>query len=159
MTAPTGLQPPASAAGANHRLQGSRRWWASPGWVVSALCWAGSLVVVASSVIHFHLWSTGYRHIPTIGPLFLAQAVLGLMVALVVSVTRQWWTALAGALFAVGTIGGLVVSVEIGLFGFRDSFSAPDAHASLLTEAAAAVILAAAAVVDVVQRHRAGDPI
>lgn len=32
---------------------------------------------------HLHLWQDGYRHIPTIGPLFLAGAVSALAVAAV----------------------------------------------------------------------------
>ena len=36
---------------------------------VALLAWIG--------YIHLHLWQEGYRHIPTNGPLFLLDAVLG----------------------------------------------------------------------------------
>lgn len=130
------------------RRSGLKRGWstlaARPSAVSSALCLTGAVLLVVSSVIHLHLWSTGYRHIPTIGPLFLMQGVVGIAVALAVAATRRAWAALVGALFAASTIGGLVLSVEVGLFGFRDSLSAPDATLSLAVEAAALVVLTAA---------------
>jgi hypothetical protein len=128
--------------------RGPRGWWSllvgRPGPASVALCLVGAALLVVSSVIHLHLWSTGYRHIPTIGPLFLLQGVAGIALALVISVSRRPWAALAGALFAASTIGGLLVSVEVGLFGFKDSLSAPDATSSLVVESAALVVLAVA---------------
>ncbi len=124
---------------------------ASPGLPASLLCWAGSVLLILSSVIHFHLWSDGYRQIATIGPLFLAQAIAGIVIALVVAISRHFILALAGALFAAGTIAGLIVSVEVGLFGFKDSFSAPYATVSLVIEAAAFAVLVAAALIGI--RH------
>jgi hypothetical protein len=110
--------------------------------------------LIVSSAIHLHLWSTGYRHIPTIGPLFLLQGVAGIVMAVAVAVSRQAVVTAVGALLALGTIGGLVVSVEIGLFGFKDSFSAPDATLSLVVEAAAFVVLAAASVAGLLRARR-----
>jgi hypothetical protein len=127
---------------------------ASPGWAVTALCWSGSLLLVVSALIHLHLWSTGYRHIPTIGPLFLLQGAAGIVLAVAVAVSRHVLVTVAAAGFALGTIGGLLVSVEVGLFGFKDSFSAPDARVSLAVEAAAFVVLASASVLEIVQSRR-----
>ena len=118
----------------------------------TVLCLAGAVLLVLSAAIHLHLWSTGYRHIPTIGPLFLLQGVVGVGVALVVAVTRRAWAALVGAAFAASTIGGLLLSVQVGLFGFQDSLNAPDATLSLVVESAALLILAAAALVGVRRR-------
>ena len=110
-------------------------------------------MLVVSGAIHLHLWSTGYQHIATIGPLFLLQGIVGILIGLAVAVSRHYRVALAGALFAAGTIGGLVLSVEVGLFGFKDSFSAPWATDSLIIEIAAFIVLVASALVGV--RHRA----
>ncbi len=132
---------------------GPRRWWtqlaAPPTATSSILCLAGGVLLVVSSVIHLHLWSTGYRHIPTIGPLFLVQGAFGIVLALAIGISRRAWTALAGALFVASTIGGLLLSVEVGLFGFKDSLSAPDATLSLVVESAALVVLASAALLGV----------
>ncbi len=132
---------------------------APPGVLQTILCLAGALLLVVSAGIHLHLWSTGYRHIPTIGPLFLMQGVAGIVLGLVVAVTRRGAAALLGALFAASTIGGLILSVEVGLFGFKDSLSAPDATLSLVVESAALVVLAAAVIIGSHRTHRVGSPI
>ncbi len=110
-----------------------------------------------SAVIHLHLWSTGYRHIPTIGPLFLLQGVVGLALAAVVVATRRGWASLSGAVFAALTIGGLLLSVNAGLFGFEDSLSAPYATWSLVVESAAVVILGAACLAGTRRRGAVGQ--
>lgn len=139
-TGPTTGTPP------THRTAGwLRPLIARPDLAHSALFWTGAVLVAASAAIHLHLWSTGYRHIATIGPLFLLQGVAGLLAAVAVAVTRHWLVATAAAGFVAGTIGGLLLSVEVGLFGFRDSLSAPYATSSLIIEIAAVVVLVAAA--------------
>lgn len=137
----TGGTTPA-ATSARNRLRRS----GPPGMAVTVASWAGAAALAGSAAIHFHLWSTGYRHIHVIGPLFLLQAIGGVLLAVAVAVLRQPVAAAAGALFAAGTAVGLVVSVEVGLFGFRDSYAAPYATLSLVAEGAAFVLLGAAAV-------------
>lgn len=104
--------------------------------------------------IHLHLWSGGYSHVPTIGPLFLANFVVAVTVALAVlaAPVRLLVPAAAGAvLTAAGTLMALILSVNVGLFGFRDSSGAPFAHLSVWVEALAVVagsaLVARAAVV------------
>jgi len=149
---PTDLDIPAATTRTSSEPSGSlasawRRLTVVPGLVSSVLCVAGAVLLVLSGLIHLHLWDTGYRHIPTIGPLFLVQGVAGILVALAVALLRRPVTALVGALLAAGTVGGLVLSVEVGLFGFRDSFSAPYATMSLVLESVAFVVLVGATLV------------
>jgi hypothetical protein len=59
--------------------------------------------------------------------------------------------ALGGPLFAAGTIGGLILSVDVGPFGFMDSLRAPNATTSFVVEAAAFVVLLTAALLG--RRH------
>jgi hypothetical protein len=73
-----------------------------PDQATTILCLTGGLLLIVSAIIHLHLWSIGYRNIPTIGPLFLLQGVAGIMLAMAVVTTRRALVALAGALFAVG---------------------------------------------------------
>ena len=97
----------------------------------------------ASAAIHIHLWDTGYRHIPTIGPLFLLQSVTGVVLALAVFSAPGAWSGLAGlagAGFLISTAAGMVLSAEVGLFGFKDSYSAPWTKASLAVEVIGAVL-------------------
>jgi hypothetical protein len=114
----------------------------------------GAALLACSSAIHLHLWWDGYRSIPTIGPLFLVQGIVGIALAVGVVVLRRPCALAGGALFALGTMGGLLASVNVGLFGFRDSLSAPWAVESLALEAVAAGALAVAAAMVV----RSGRP-
>ncbi|HUC04194.1 MAG TPA: hypothetical protein VL961_02270 [Acidimicrobiales bacterium] len=104
----------------------------------------GALLVVWSAYIHFHLWdSVGYRTIPTVGALFVVQSVVGLVLGLGVAVVRRAWLALSGAGFVAGTLGGFLLTVSLpkGLFGFKDSWSAPFARQAFGIEVAALVVL------------------
>jgi hypothetical protein len=105
---------------------------------------AGGLLLVWSSYIHFHLWdSEGYRHIATIGPLFLLQSIAGLVLGVLVIVVRRVWAAVLAAGFALSTMAGFLISVEVGLFGFKDSWEAPFAHDAFFVELTAAIVLIA----------------
>ena len=74
--------------------------------------------------IHLHLWLEGYRQIPTDGPLFLLDAVAGFALA---AALLAWPRPLAGLLAAgyiASDIGALLISLTVGLFGFKESISA-----------------------------------
>jgi predicted lipoprotein with Yx(FWY)xxD motif len=80
----------------------------------------GAGLLAATGAIHLDLYLTGYRNIPTIGWLFLLQviAAFGLAVAQLVPGGRL--AAAAGAAFAASTLGGYLLSIWFGLFGFRE---------------------------------------
>jgi hypothetical protein len=102
----------------------------------------GGLLIVWSSYIHFHLWQKiGYRHIPTIGPLFILQSIVGLMVGILVIGVRRIWAAVLGVGFALSTLIGFLITVEHGLFGFRDQWSAPFGAQAFAIELATIVVL------------------
>ena len=107
----------------------------------------GGLLLVWSAYIHFHLWGEtgGYRSIATIGPLFLLQSIAGLVIGLGVIVVRRLWAALVGIGFALATLAGFLLSVDHGLFGFKDSWLAPFAQQAFGIEVAAVVVLGVAA--------------
>jgi hypothetical protein len=74
--------------------------------------------------IHLHLWAEGYQQIPTDGPLFLIDAVAGFALALAL---LAWPRPLAGLLavgYVVSDLGALLISLTVGLFGFKGSISA-----------------------------------
>jgi hypothetical protein len=114
---------------------------------VNLLIWAGSGLLAASAVLHFHLWSSeGYRHIPTIGPLFLAQAIIGLLLAAATALFRRLILVIGAAGLAASSVGALLISIWWGLFGWQDSFGAPYVGLALAIEVLAAVLLGAASV-------------
>jgi hypothetical protein len=78
--------------------------------------------------IHLHLYSTGYRHIHTIGILFLLNGIGGLLLAaalLVVPRLLLGVVATLAAIFTAGTLVGLLLSMHGGLFGFDEFAGAP----------------------------------
>jgi len=94
----------------------------------------GAALVMWSAAIHLHLWSQGYRHIPNIGPLFLAQGLLGFGIAAGVLAVRHVLTALAGAAYLAATSTGLFLSATVGVFNFHDGLDAPYAGLSLTVQ-------------------------
>ena len=103
---------------------------------------SGSGLLAASSGIHLELWFTGYRTIPTIGPLFLVQVIAGALLALLLLLSRRLFIVVAAAGFMIATIVGLLLSISVGLFGFMDTLAAPFAGLSLSIEVAGAAVLA-----------------
>ena len=81
---------------------------------------AGPGLLIASGAIHLDLYLTGYRSIPTIGWLFLLQVIAAFGLGLAVLALRSRLAAAAAAGFALATLGGYLLSVWIGLFGFKE---------------------------------------
>ena len=126
---------------------GPRRLTKFTGWVATAAYVVGGLLLVCSAYIHIRLWkSDGYRHIPTIGPLFIVQSIVGMVIGVAVVVVRRVWIGVLGAGCAVTTMAGFLLSMAVGLFGFQDAWSAPFAKEAFLIEIMATVVLVAAAV-------------
>ena len=122
----------------------------APGWAAVILRVAGSGLLIATAAIHLDLYLTGYRTIPTIGWLFLLQVIaafgLGLAVLVIPSrlVVASRLAAAAGAGFALATLGGYLLSVWTGLFGFKEVRTTAGIVAGVV-EVAAFVVLAALA--------------
>jgi hypothetical protein len=114
-------------------------------WTVTALAVAGAGLLVWSAVIHLQLWADGYRDIATIGPLFLIGSIADIVLALLVLVFRRLVVLVAGAGALALTGAGLLLSVYVGLFGFTESLSVPNARLSLYEEFAGAAVLLVAA--------------
>jgi len=108
---------------------------------------AGTGLLWATAAMHLDLYLTGYRTIPTIGWLFLLQVVAGFVLGGLVLVWRSRLVAGAGALFALGTLGGYLLTVQFGLFGFREVRTTAGIVAGII-EVAAFVVLAVYAVTD-----------
>lgn len=109
---------------------------------------AGAGLLIATGAIHLDLYETGYRSIPTIGWLFLLQVIAAFALALAVLVTIRTviafpLAAAAGALFALATLGGYLLSLRFGLFGFREVRTTAGIVAGVIDVAAFAALAAA----------------
>jgi hypothetical protein len=103
------------------------------------LCDAGLLV--ASGLIHLHLWDIAYRHVETMGVLFLVQVAACLIAAVLLLAFRRLIIVLGSAALMAGTIAGFVLARTVGLLGFHLNFSSGLAYTVLVIEAAAVVLL------------------
>jgi predicted lipoprotein with Yx(FWY)xxD motif len=101
----------------------------------------GAGLLIATASIHLDLYLTGYNTIPTIGPLFLLQVIVGFAAGLAVLATGSRLVAAFGAVFALSTLGGYLLTVQFGLFGFREVRTTAGIAAGVL-EVAAFVALA-----------------
>jgi hypothetical protein len=116
-------------------------------WAVTLLAVAGAALLAWSGVIHLELWSDGYRDISVIGPLFLIQGIGSILLAVALAAFRRLALLAAGAVLAAATAAGLLLSADIGLFGYVESLAVPYAETSLVVEFTSAAVLAAAAVI------------
>jgi hypothetical protein len=108
------------------------------------LVWIGAALLVVSGLVHLHLWDIAYRHVDTLGPLFVAQGVAAIAVAVVLVLWPRGLVVLAGLALAAGTILGFVKALNGGIFGFTLPVVTSWAKLALGAEIGAVVTLAAA---------------
>jgi hypothetical protein len=118
---------------------------------VGLLAWIGYL--------HLHLWLEGYRQIPINGPLFLLDGVAGLALAAVLLVWAAPLAGLAAAGYTASTLGALLISLTMGLFGFRESISASYVTQSLAIETITVLALLSWTLLATAAPRRGGLPV
>jgi predicted lipoprotein with Yx(FWY)xxD motif len=131
--------PPAIRASAEDKRQEQSL---SLPWFVLRIIGAGLLV--ATAAIHLDLYLTGYRTIPTIGWLFLLQVISAFGLGAIVLVSASRLASTAGAGFALATLGGYLLSLRIGLFGFREVRTAAGIVAAVIEVATFSALAAVA---------------
>ena len=109
-------------------------------WVQPVLRVTGAGLLAATAAIHLDLYLTGYKSIPTIGWLFLLQVIAAFALAAAVLATGNRIVAALGAGFAVATLGGYLLSIWVGLFGFTEVRTTAGIVAGILEVAAFAVL-------------------
>jgi hypothetical protein len=112
-----------------------------PGWLwVFFVCDAG--LMVASALIHLHLWDIAYRYVKTLDVLFLVQVAAAVLLAVALLVTRHILVVAASLLLMAGTIVGFILARSVGIFGFKLTFTSGLANTVLVIEIVAVVMLA-----------------
>ena len=110
-----------------------------------ALRLAGGGLLIATGAIHLDLYLTGYRSIPTIGWLFLFQVIAAFVLGVAVLASAARLAAAAGAVFSLATLGGYLLSLWIGLFGFKEVRTTAGIVAGVVEVAAFATLAGLAA--------------
>ena len=113
---------------------------------VLVLAVTGAGFLVWSGVIHLMLWSDGYKDISVIGPLFLVQGIASILIGVAIAALRWLALLVVGAGAGVATAVGLLLTVYVGLFNYKESLSVPYATLSLAVEFTAAFVLLVGAV-------------
>jgi predicted lipoprotein with Yx(FWY)xxD motif len=117
-----------------------------PDWRTVMMRVAGAGLLIATGAIHLDLYLTGYRTIPVIGWLFLLQVIAAFALGLAVLATggrpvlAGRLAAAGGAGFALATLGGYLLSVWTGLFGFHEVRTTAGVVAGVIEVAAFAVL-------------------
>ncbi len=122
---------------------------------VLALCIVDAGLLITSGLIHLHFWNIAYRHVPTLGPLFLVQVIATLLIAVALVATRRLIVVAAAFLLMGGTIVGFILVRTVGLFNFKLNFTSGLAATVLVVEAVAMVMTAITAWV-ITRNARAG---
>jgi hypothetical protein len=104
------------------------------------ICDAGLLV--ASGLIHLHLWDIAYRHVKTLDVLFLVQVAACILLAVALLATRHLLVVLASLALMAGTIVGFVLADTVGIFGFKIPVTTGIAITVLVVEIAGVILLA-----------------
>ena len=124
-----------------HARKPGQRSRGGPMWL---LYLADAGLLVASGLIHLHLWDIAYRHVATLDVLFLVQVALCALAAVALLVTRHLLVVLAAAALMAGTIVGFLLARTVGIFGFKLTFSSGLADTVLVVEVAGVIMLALA---------------
>ena len=114
-------------------------------WVPLALRLAGGGLLIATGAIHLDLYLTGYWSIPTIGWLFLFQVIAAFVLGVAVLASAARLAAAAGAVFSLATLGGYLLSLWVGLFGFKEVRTTAGIVAGVVEVAAFATLAGLAA--------------
>jgi predicted lipoprotein with Yx(FWY)xxD motif len=117
---------------------GRLRW--QGGILIAGLRITGAGLLFAAAAIHLDLYVTGYRSIPVIGGLFLLQVIAAFLAGTAVLVAGSRLVAAAGAVFALATLGGYLLSVWVGLFGFKEIRTTAGIAAGIVEVAAFAAL-------------------
>jgi hypothetical protein len=125
------------------------------GMSVLGLLVIGAAMVAWSAIIHLYLWGKedGYRGVPTIGHMFLAQGIAGCLLAVAVIIHRRVITALAGAVYMASSISALYKSIHGGLFDFDETSDAPYVQLSFAIEFIGLAAFAVALVILLVSKE------
>lgn len=101
-----------------------------------------AVLIVIGGAIHLDLWNDGYRFLDYIGPLFLVNFGLSLVVAAALLAFPRMVVLAAACVFAAGSLAALVASRTVGLLGFTERIWTDAAWQVVTSELGALVALA-----------------
>ena len=79
--------------------------------------------VLVSAAVHLKLWIDVFRDEDVVGPAFLANALGGLVIAVLLVLWRHWLPLLLAVGFGASTLGAFVTATTVGLFGVHEHWT------------------------------------
>lgn len=114
-------------------------------WTLRGVTAAGLLL---SADIHLVLFVEGFRDLDVVGPLFLLNAVAGLVLGLLVLVWRHWLPLLGAVGFGTLTLLAFYLSATVGFFGVNETVGGTQQVLAAVSEWVAVVAGAGALAVE-----------
>ncbi len=78
---------------------------------------------LVSAAVHLRMWFDGVRDVHVIGPLFLVNAVAGVVIAALLVTWRHWAPFFLVLGFGASTLGAFTISATVGLFGLHEHWA------------------------------------
>ena len=124
---------------------------AAPSWALSgsealgAAAFAlGAIALAGEAAVHIQQYASLFHEVRWIGPLFLANAVVSVIVVAGLAYRRtRNLAALTGIVVSAVALGSLVVSYGHGLFGWQEAGFRTPVELAVIAELAAVVLLSA----------------
>jgi hypothetical protein len=123
----------------------------------------GVLAILVTGAVHLQQYLGDYHEVPTIGPLFLLNAIGSGVVAVGLLVPLQRWLgerrgdvavgliALSGVAIGLGSLVGLYIAETSTLFGFSEGTLETVMWIAIVAEAAAVALLGPVALANLVR--------
>ncbi|HEV2069016.1 MAG TPA: hypothetical protein VGR26_04400 [Acidimicrobiales bacterium] len=111
------------------------------------------VLILAGGLIHLQDWFELLRNVPKIGPLFLFNVAVSVVVAGLLFVRRGWFGIVAAIGLSVGTLAGFLLARYGTLLGYSD----PTWRTKAVLAAVVEVAAAAAAVVTIMAKRRSAQ--
>lgn len=114
--------------------------------------------VLLSASIHLQIWAQGMSQVPIVGEAFMANAIGGVVLGVLVLTWRNPLPLLGAMGFGVATLGAYITSITVGLFGVREQPGGVIQTLAAAAEVAAIVFAIGALVVEERARKRHPGP-
>jgi hypothetical protein len=98
-------------------------------------------LIAVGGGIHLSLWRAGYRHIPRIGPWFIANVAVSALLVVAILVRDDARVTIVGIVFSLASLGAIVMSRTVGIFGFTEKVWSPPAVQVVAAETGAVIAL------------------
>ena len=94
---------------------------------------AGAFGLVVSAAVHLFMWFDGVRN-QTVGPMFMLNAVAGVVIAGLLIRWRHWVPAFLTLGFGAATLGAFIIASTVGLLGVHTRWEGFNVFAAAAAE-------------------------